>query len=212
MERLDDSTEKSLPCFIRVEQRVLLGYEEQTIFGVDVGICLHSCLHMSSFYCASVNYDELKKMCTLNGGSVYFNDVELKNSTTDYYENECNHVQALQRIVSNTATLGPGTTRPTTCFEAMKNSVLLSFEGNLVENTESLDDCQAACAMNNRRCGSLNWIPHRRSCMLFNIGHDMKSVVFSPNVHFLINKCAGREETVNEQRKDEYYDERFDSS
>ncbi|VDM56813.1 unnamed protein product [Angiostrongylus costaricensis] len=216
----EESTEKSSSCFTRIKQRALLDYEQQTISGVDVQICLHTCLHISSFYCASVNYDKLRhaidsatfKMCTLNGGSVYFNNAELKNSTSDYYENECNQVRNSQRTVSSTATFGSIATLPTRCFEIMTNSVLLSFDGKLVENAASLEECQAACILSDRQCGALNWIPNRKGCMLFGIGYDMKSVVFSSNAQFLIHKCAGRKEPFKVQQKGDYYDERYESS
>uniref|UniRef100_A0A0K0D1B4 PAN domain protein n=1 Tax=Angiostrongylus cantonensis TaxID=6313 RepID=A0A0K0D1B4_ANGCA len=188
----EESTERSPLCFTRIKQKALRDYEERTMSGVDVQICLHTCLNTSSFYCASVNYDELGHICTLNGGSVYFNNAELKNSTSDYYENECNHVRDSQRIVSSTATLGSRAIVPTGCFEIMANSVLLSFDGKLVENAVSLDECQAACTLSNRQCGALNWIPNRNGCMLFGIGYDTKSVVFSSNAQFLIHKCAGK--------------------
>ncbi|KIH43684.1 PAN domain protein, partial [Ancylostoma duodenale] len=77
------------PCFTRFKQRMLSGFEEKTIIGVDQKGCLLICLHSDTFYCASANYNEFKRICTLNGGNLHLNEAELKPSTSDYYENEC---------------------------------------------------------------------------------------------------------------------------
>ncbi|PIO67189.1 PAN domain protein [Teladorsagia circumcincta] len=90
---ISDLNQQDKPCFVRNRQRSLIGFEEKTVVGLDLRTCLQNCLHISTFYCASVNYNEFEKTCTLNGGNLHLNDVQLISSTSDYYENECSPEQ-----------------------------------------------------------------------------------------------------------------------
>ncbi|VDO61224.1 unnamed protein product [Heligmosomoides polygyrus] len=180
-------------CFTRRKQRALMGFEEKTISGIELFNCLHSCLHTSTFYCASVNYNEFKKVCTLNGGNLHLNDIPLRNSISDYYENECTPDQISQRKVSNSVTVR---SEPIDrCFTVFPNTVLLSLESNLLDRASSLEHCQAECSRasvnGSRPCGAINWIPHSRGCMMFEVGFDRRLVVHSAQAQFSVNKCAG---------------------
>ncbi|KAK6750249.1 hypothetical protein RB195_002316 [Necator americanus] len=193
------------PCFTRYKQRILPGFEEKTFTGFDQKNCLLSCLHSETFYCASVNYNEFRKICTMNGGNLHLNQAVLKPSTSDYFENECSPERASQRkVANNTAVLLSGSVRR--CFEALTDSMLLSLESKLIEGTNSLDQCKAEClkagSSGGHLCGAFNWLPHTKGCMLFNIEFDLKLIVHHPTAQFYVNKCAANT-TVTEQPKDD---------
>ncbi|RCN52454.1 PAN domain protein [Ancylostoma caninum] len=190
------------PCFTRFKQRMLLGFEEKTITGVDQKGCLLTCLHSDMFYCASANYNEFKRICTLNGGNLHLNDAELKHSTSDYYENECNPERGQIKVANSTATIQPGSI--IRCFEELTNSMLLSFDSEVVENVNSLAHCKAEClraVLNGRRpCGALNWLANSKGCMLFDVGFDLKLIVHHPSAQFLVNKCTGVRRAAPKER------------
>lgn len=204
-ERIPDKVPEKA-CFTRRKQRALMGFEEKTISGIELFNCLHSCLHTSTFYCASVNYNEFKKVCTLNGGNLHLNDIPLRNSISDYYENECTPDQISQRKVSNSVTVR---SEPIDrCFTVFPNTMLLSLESNLLDRASSLEHCQAECSRasvnGSRPCGAINWIPHSRGCMMFEVGFDRRLVVHSAQAQFSVNKCAEGTEISKQTREADY--------
>nr|CDJ98102.1 PAN-1 domain containing protein [Haemonchus contortus] len=186
------AAESQKPCFVRSRQRSLVGFEEKIITGVDLRSCLTHCLRVSTFFCASVNYNEFEKHCTLNGGNLHLNDVQLRGSTSDYYENECSPVQnSDQRDISSITTRSTATEQ---CFDIFAQSMLLNLESHL-ERAPSLEQCKVEClkrtVSRSPPCGALNWIPHIQSCMLFEVGYDKRLIMPSSHGQFLVNKCAG---------------------
>ncbi|KHJ84520.1 PAN domain protein [Oesophagostomum dentatum] len=180
------------PCFTRYKHWTLPGFAEKAFTGVDQRTCLLLCLRSDTFYCASVNYNEIKRICTLNGGNMHLNDAVLKPSPSEeYYENECNPEHGSKSKANNTATIRPA--KMERCFESLSDSMLLNFDSKLVENVHSLEQCKSEClraSKNGRACGALNWLPNNRGCMLFNIGFDLKLLVQHPTAQFLVNKCC----------------------
>ncbi|KAK5982123.1 hypothetical protein GCK32_013092 [Trichostrongylus colubriformis] len=181
------------PCFVRTRQRFLPGFEEKVLMRTDLRTCLEDCLNATIFYCASVNYNENEKICTLNGGNVHLNDAQLKGSTsTDYYENECSPEPQLDPK-GNTSITSYSTTIER-CFEVFPNSMLLNFDSSLLETPISLELCQEECLrkvdIKGRFCVALNWIPHTKGCMLFEDGYDKQLIMPSFHTQFLVNKCA----------------------
>ncbi|VDL84183.1 unnamed protein product [Nippostrongylus brasiliensis] len=47
---------------MRKAQRYLVGFEERTMNGTDLNGCFQGCLQATAFYCASVNYNDKKKV------------------------------------------------------------------------------------------------------------------------------------------------------
>ncbi|PIO68909.1 PAN domain protein [Teladorsagia circumcincta] len=189
------AAEQDKPCFVRNRQRSLIGFEEKTVVGLDLRTCLHNCLHITTFYCASVNYNEFEKTCTLNGGNLHLNDVQLISSTSDYYENECSPEQKSDGKVSSSTTFRSSI--KDRCFVVFPNSMLLTLESHLLEKASTIEHCRVECSRKSltggRPCGALNWIPHTKGCMLFEVGYDKRLIMPSSHVHFLVNKCAGEE-------------------
>ncbi|KAK6011971.1 hypothetical protein OSTOST_22890 [Ostertagia ostertagi] len=62
------------------------------------------------------------------------------------------------------------------------------------QNPDRKEHCRAECSRKGvtggRPCGALNWIPHTKGCMLFEVGYDKRLIMPSSHVHFLVNKCA----------------------
>ncbi|KJH47615.1 PAN domain protein [Dictyocaulus viviparus] len=200
-------TEKFLSCFKKTKQQALYGYEEQTLRGVDLNTCLNSCIHMNVFLCASVNYDESNRVCTLNGGSPSLNELTyLNDSSSDFYENECNQAEDAEQIVINSTTLRSGSTLIARCFHVMTNSLMLDLEANLLENIDSLDTCQSECIRSVRQCGAINWLPYRRSCMLMR-----KTVEILFEAVACYSGGQKREEIIKDHHN-EFYDDRPVSS
>ncbi|KAK6050265.1 PAN domain protein [Cooperia oncophora] len=168
------------PCFVRTRQRYLVGFEEKTTSGIDLRTCLQNCLQTVTFYCASVNYNEYEKLI---------------NSPSDYYENECSPEQNSDHKVSNSTTSRSAVAER--CFAVYPNTMLLNLESHLLQRVSTLEQCQEECLKRSgvkgiRPCGALNWIPHARSCMLFEVGFDRQLIVPSSHVQFIVNKCTGK--------------------
>ncbi|KAK6029888.1 PAN domain protein [Ostertagia ostertagi] len=88
------------------------------------------------------------------------------------------------------------------CFVVFPNSMLLTLESHLLEKTSTIEHCRAECSRKGvtggRPCGALNWIPHTKGCMLFEVGYDKRLIMPSSHVHFLVNKCAEGAKSQNE--------------
>ncbi|WKY03392.1 hypothetical protein Q1695_004829 [Nippostrongylus brasiliensis] len=198
----------SRPCFMRKAQRYLVGFEERTMNGTDLNGCFQGCLQATAFYCASVNYSDKKKLCTLNGGNLHLNDVQLQPSKTfDYYENQCNLDQNSRKVSNMVVVRRESVER---CFTVHVNTILLSLESRLLEKAASLDHCQSECLKSSGggwTCGALNWVPHNKGCMLFEVGYDKRLVVPNSHTQFAVNKCAGQSIRNATTDADEYYDD-----
>ncbi|CAJ0600955.1 unnamed protein product [Cylicocyclus nassatus] len=196
------ATEK--PCFTRYKRKILPGFDEKTVTGIDQNPCLMLCLHSDTFYCASVNYDELRKSCTLNGGNLHLNNAVLQPSTSDYYENECTpKTSKSKRNKIITSTPLPSTE----CFETLNESMLLSLDSKLMENINTLEECKSECMkfglIRQQPCGALNWLPSSKGCMLFKAGFDLKLIVSHPTAQFLVNKCEKSDSDFDQANKEE---------